>query len=50
MLYVKGLSSDVTEEMLKERFEPYGKLERVKKVKDYAFIHFDEREHCLQVT
>ena len=25
----------------------YGKVERVKKIKCYAFIHFEEREHAL---
>lgn len=50
MLYVKGLLPDVTEEMITERFEPYGKLDRVRKVKDYAFVHFAEREHCMQVS
>lgn len=49
VLYVRGLLPDVTEDMIKERFEPYGKLERVRKVKDYAFIHFAEREEALQV-
>ncbi|XP_067947898.1 heterogeneous nuclear ribonucleoprotein R-like [Watersipora subatra] len=47
VLYVKGLLADVTEEELKEKFEPYGKLDRVRKVKDYAFIHFSERENCM---
>jgi len=50
VLYVKGLMPDVTEDMLKEKFEPYGAIERCRKVKDYAFIHFTEREHCLQVN
>ena len=47
MLYVKNLKSDVTEEQIREKFEPFGKVERVKKVKDYAFIHFDERDKAL---
>ena len=48
MLYVRNLKSDVTEEQLRERFEQFGKVERVKKVKDYGFVHFDEREHALK--
>ena len=50
MLYVKGLLPEVTEDQLKEKFEPYGKLDRVRKVKDYAFVHFSEREHCMTVS
>lgn len=35
-----------TEEKLKEEFEgdKPGSVERVKKLKDYAFIHFKERD------
>lgn len=50
MLYVKGLLPEVTEEELKEKFEPYGALDRVRKLKDYAFIHFKEREHAMTVS
>ena len=25
----------------------YGKVERVKKIKDYAFVHFEERDQAL---
>lgn len=48
VLYVRNLKSDVTEDQLRERFEQFGKVERVKKVKDYGFVHFDEREHALK--
>ncbi|KAK3593838.1 hypothetical protein CHS0354_011439 [Potamilus streckersoni] len=47
VLYVRNLTSDVTEEMLKSKFEEYGKVERVKKIKDYGFVHFEEREHAV---
>ncbi|XP_052809922.1 heterogeneous nuclear ribonucleoprotein R-like [Mya arenaria] len=47
VLYVKNLTTDVTEESLKEVFEKYGTVERVKKIKDYGFVHFEEREHAL---
>ena len=47
VLYVKNLTSEVTEEQLKEAFEKYGAVERVKKIKDYGFVHFEEREHAL---
>ena len=49
MLYVKGLLPDITEDQLKEIFQTYGELERVRKVKDYAFVHFADREHCMKV-
>ena len=25
----------------------YGKVERVKKIKDYAFVHFEERDQAV---
>lgn len=50
VLYVKGFLPDVTEDQIKEVFSPYGTLERVRKVKDYAFVHFSEREHALKVS
>ena len=48
MLYVRNLRSDVTEDQLREKFEQHGKVERVKKVKDYGFIHFEDRESAVQ--
>lgn len=48
VLYVRNLKSDVTDDQLRERFEPYGKVERVKKVKDYGFVHFETRENALK--
>ncbi|XP_045197419.1 heterogeneous nuclear ribonucleoprotein R-like isoform X1 [Mercenaria mercenaria] len=44
VLYVKNLTADVTEETLKETFEKHGAVERVKKIKDYGFVHFEERD------
>ena len=49
MLYVRNLTQDCTEEKLKECFEQYGKIERVKKIKDYAFIHFEDRDNAIKV-
>jgi len=46
-LYVKNLNELVTEEVLKQNFEQFGALEKVKKVRDFAFINFEERPHCL---
>lgn len=51
VLYVRNLKADVTEDDLKSAFSGHcvqGKVERVKKIKDYGFIHFDEREDALQ--
>lgn len=48
VLYVRNLKTDVTEEQLREKFELYGKLEKVKKVRDYGFIHFYERDDAVK--
>lgn len=44
------MTQDCSEEKLKESFEQYGKIERVKKIKDYAFIHFEDRDNAVKVT
>lgn len=49
VLFVRNLASTVTEEMLEKAFSQFGKLERVKKLKDYAFIHFEERDGAVKV-
>ena len=46
VLYVRNLTVTVTEEKLREVFERFGKVERVKKIKDYAFVHFEERKQA----
>lgn len=48
VLYVRNLRSDVTDAQLKQTFEQFGTIERVKRVKSYGFVHFGEREHALQ--
>ena len=48
VLYVRNLTSEVTEEQLKQLFEEYGSIERVKKIKDYAFVHFEDRNLALK--
>lgn len=48
MLYVRNLTSEVSEDILKEKFGEYGKIERAKKVKDYGFIHFEERDDAIK--
>jgi Q family heterogeneous nuclear ribonucleoprotein R len=47
VLYVRNLIQNVSEEQLKEQFEQYGKVERVKKIKDYAFVHFENRDDAI---
>ncbi|KAL6732298.1 hypothetical protein Aduo_003072 [Ancylostoma duodenale] len=48
VLYVRNLKECVTEDKLKEIFSTFGEIERIKKIKDYAFVHFKEREPCLK--
>lgn len=48
VLYVRNLVADVSEDQIREYFEKYGPIERVKKIKDYAFVHFTERDHALK--
>ena len=50
VLYVRNLTQDCSEEKLKESFEAFGKVERVKKIKDYAFIHFEDRDNAMTVS
>lgn len=49
VLFVRNLANSVTEEILEKSFGQFGRLERVKKLKDYAFIHFDERDSAVKV-
>jgi len=48
VLYVRNVSPNISEAQLKEKFEEYGTIERAKKVKDYAFLHFTERENAVK--
>lgn len=36
-----------TELQILDAFTAYGVVERVKKIKDYAFVHFQNREEAL---
>lgn len=47
VLYVRNLTLQVTEAQIKELFDEFGPIERVKKLKDYAFVHFEDREKAL---
>uniref|UniRef100_A0A5F9CKC7 RRM domain-containing protein n=1 Tax=Oryctolagus cuniculus TaxID=9986 RepID=A0A5F9CKC7_RABIT len=48
VLFVCNLANTVTEEILEKAFSQFGKLERIRKLKDYAFIHFDERDGAVK--
>uniref|UniRef100_A0A7N6BI48 RRM domain-containing protein n=1 Tax=Anabas testudineus TaxID=64144 RepID=A0A7N6BI48_ANATE len=48
VLFVRKLATAVTEELLEKTFSQFGKLERVKKLKDYAFVHFEERDAAVK--
>ena len=48
ILYCRGLPVSVTEETLREIFQRFGRLERIKKIKDFAFVHFEGREEALE--
>ncbi|KRY39850.1 APOBEC1 complementation factor [Trichinella spiralis] len=51
-LYVRNLMMHTTEEHLREVVEAIsgtGTVERVKKIRDYAFVHFSRREDAIRV-
>jgi len=48
VLYVRNLTQEVAEEKLKEHFEEFGRVDRVKKIKDYAFVHFEDRDSAVK--
>lgn len=50
VLFVRKLATSVTEELLEKTFSEFGNVERVKKLKDYAFVHFEDREAAMKVN
>ncbi|XP_061610350.1 heterogeneous nuclear ribonucleoprotein Q-like isoform X2 [Phyllopteryx taeniolatus] len=48
VLFVRNLANSVTEEILETSFSQFGKVDRVKKLKDYAFVHFEERDGAVK--
>lgn len=42
IIFAKNLSALVSEDDLREVFSPFGMLEKVKKMKDFAFVHFSK--------
>ncbi|XP_037064952.1 RNA-binding protein 47 isoform X3 [Peromyscus maniculatus bairdii] len=49
ILYVRNLMIETTEETIKRSFGQFnpGCVERVKKIRDYAFVHFTSREDAV---
>ena len=49
VLYVRNLMLTTSEEVIKAEFDKFkpGAVERVKKMKDFAFVHFKEREDAI---
>ncbi|XP_062992490.1 RNA-binding protein 47 isoform X3 [Elgaria multicarinata webbii] len=50
ILYVRNLMIETTEDTIKKVFGQFnpGCVERVKKIRDYAFVHFTSREDAVQ--
>lgn len=50
ILYVRNLMIETTEDTIKKSFGQFnpGCVERVKKIRDYAFVHFASREDAVQ--
>ncbi|NXP52250.1 A1CF factor, partial [Heliornis fulica] len=50
ILYVRNLMLSTTEETIEKEFNNIkpGAVERVKKIKDYAFVHFNKREDAVE--
>jgi len=44
VLYVRNLQLSTTEETIENLFKQHADVERVKKIKDYCFVHFATRE------
>ncbi|XP_040461742.1 APOBEC1 complementation factor isoform X2 [Falco naumanni] len=50
ILYVRNLMLSTTEETIEKEFNSIkpGAVERVKKIRDYAFVHFNKREYAVE--
>ena len=44
MLYVRNLLLSTSEETIEQIFKQFSEVERVKKIKDYSFVHFTTKE------
>lgn len=50
VVYIRNLSTETTEVKIKEDFGQYGEVEKAKKMKDYCFVHFKDREAAVKVN
>ena len=50
VLYVRNLLIETNEDILRAHFSQFGKVERVKKIRDYAFVHYEERDSAVQAV
>lgn len=48
MLYVRNLMLSTTEQVISDVFSRFAPVERVKKIRDYAFVHFQSREGAIK--
>eukprot|EP00800_Vazella_pourtalesii_P009344 TRINITY_DN2355_c0_g1_i1.p1 TRINITY_DN2355_c0_g1~~TRINITY_DN2355_c0_g1_i1.p1 ORF type:complete len:503 (+),score=103.24 TRINITY_DN2355_c0_g1_i1:421-1929(+) len=46
-LFVKHIADNVTQHRLEELFTKYGPVEKINRIKDYAFIFFETREGAM---
>ncbi|XP_071955295.1 heterogeneous nuclear ribonucleoprotein Q-like isoform X2 [Antedon mediterranea] len=44
VVYVRNLTAEASEERIQEKFKEFGDIERVKKIKDYCFVHYKDRD------
>ena len=48
MLYVRNLMIKTPEKLIRDAFSYHAPVVRVKKIKDYAFVHFQNRDGAMQ--
>lgn len=47
-VYIRNLKEAVTEENVKEGFSQFGEVEKLKRIKDYCFVHYLNRDDALK--
>ena len=47
-MHVRNVAPNISEEGIKTQFGVFGEVERVKKLKSYAFVHYVERESAMK--
>jgi len=48
VLYVRNLMLTTSEQLIQEAFAYHAPVERVKKIRDYAFVHFETRDGAMK--